>query len=46
MKHYVKVLMGLSFMFGCIFVTSGNAEAVSGGGGIKLLLQIAIVKLE
>ncbi|MGN7895179.1 hypothetical protein ACTJJY_24300 [Bacillus sp. 22475] len=31
MKHYVKVLMGLSFMFGCIFVTSGNAEAASGG---------------
>ncbi|EKS8384952.1 hypothetical protein QC477_005422 [Bacillus cereus] len=31
MKNYVKVLMGLSFMFGCIFVTSGNAEAASGG---------------
>ncbi|MED1640855.1 hypothetical protein P4V01_28690 [Bacillus thuringiensis] len=31
MKHYVKVLMRLSFMFGCIFVTSGNAEAALGG---------------
>ncbi|HDX9528444.1 hypothetical protein [Bacillus thuringiensis] len=27
----MKVLMGLSFMFGCIFITSGNAEAASGG---------------
>ncbi|WP_255299702.1 hypothetical protein [Bacillus thuringiensis] len=31
MKHYVKVLLGLSFMFGCIFISSGNAEAASGG---------------
>ncbi|PNK22962.1 hypothetical protein CBR59_29235 [Bacillus thuringiensis] len=27
----MKVLMGSSFMFGCIFITSGNAEAASGG---------------
>ena len=45
MKHYVKVLMGLSFMFGCIFVTSGNAEVAS-GDGIKLQPQVTIVKLE
>ncbi|MGT8957054.1 hypothetical protein [Bacillus cereus] len=31
MKHFMKVLMGLSFMFVCIFITSGNAEATSGG---------------
>ncbi|MDA2190650.1 hypothetical protein PDN08_23465 [Bacillus cereus] len=27
----MKVLIELSFMFGCIFITSGNAEAASGG---------------
>uniref|UniRef100_UPI003F4920BD hypothetical protein n=1 Tax=Bacillus multifaciens TaxID=3068506 RepID=UPI003F4920BD len=31
MKHCAKVLLGLSFMFGSIFITSGKAEAASGG---------------
>lgn len=31
MKRYAKVLLGLSFMFGCTFITSGKAEAATGG---------------
>ncbi|WP_240792554.1 hypothetical protein [Bacillus thuringiensis] len=47
----MKVLMGLSFMFGCIFITSGNAEAASGGwykvtaAGNNYKARVILIKL-